>query len=146
MLKTAEQRRAEKTWECLQQFGADPSQWAASDKEPGKYLNALRQTAARIHVSGLGQSLAFLNSRKGAPSKLAARDLSRLVLAEMGLQANGAAAASTLIGTIRNGDIYTLMRATEEALAVIAWMSRYLQGAGVKPVESDDAEGDPEDG
>lgn len=130
MPETREQYRARETWATLTERFGEPTAWP-TDADAKPYLNALRQSAARIHISGLGQALVFLKTRNKDAPKRAAEDLASLVLAVMGVGIQNNAPADTLVNCIRNGDLLTLMRATEESLAMISWLCRYLQGAGV---------------
>lgn len=143
MLRTAEQRRASETWLELtdtERFGADPGQWQANCRAKG-YLTALRQTATRIYVSGLGQAIAYLRSRGDETPRQVAHDIAKLVLEQIAPNEHAAGdTALALIGVLREGDLILLMRATEEALGAVAWLSRYLQGADIEP--DDVEEGD----
>ena len=137
MPSTIEQKRAEGSWIAVtQRFGPQLDQHGALAK---RYLTAMRQTATRVHVSGLGQSIAFLRSRKDEGGRYAAEDLSSLALQALGRPlAQNADASLQLIRLIQNEDLIFLVRATEEIMGLIAWSSRYLQGAGIEV-------GDPED-
>ena len=127
-METTEQRRARETWQRLiAGFGA-PSEWKKPETGASDYLSALKSTPARIHSCGLGQAIAFLKSRKDDPSKKAAsaaRNVSELVLSMLGL------ADSDLIARIRQSNATFLFLATDEAIRVIGWLSRYLEGEGV---------------
>ena len=140
VIRTAEQQRAQQAWEALtDRFGEAPDDWKSS-KGAKAYLTALRQTSTRVHVSGLGQALAFLRSRDN-DGKMAATDLAGAVLTDLGLP-EGDDPALELISKIKDGDLILLMRATEEGLAYVSWLSRYLQGAGIEPddvIEEDNA-------
>lgn len=131
VIRTAEQQRAQRAWKALtDRFGAAPDRWNSNGGAKA-YLTALRQTSTRVHVSGIGQALAFLRSRDN-DGKMAATDLAGAVLADLGLPP-GDDPALELINRIKDGDLILLMRATEEAMAYVSWLSRYLQGAGIEP-------------
>jgi hypothetical protein len=108
----------------------NPSQWK-DDPNAKSYLRALKQTPARIHASGLGQAMAFLKSRGKDPAKWAAEDIGRLTLELLGH--NG----SDLLAKLEDEDSTFQFLASEEVLAVVGWLSSYLEGEGVKPGEED---------
>ena len=118
-------------------FGEDTAQWVNSATADG-YLKTLKQAPARIYTSGLGQAIAFVrahndpakNERERA-ARNAFDDLASLVLHFMDRPTNSNDASAVLIKTIRDGDLATMMWATEEALAIITWLTRYLEGEGV---------------
>jgi len=128
-MKTREQDRMEKTWRALSnRLGNEPERWKDKN-EAKKYLNGVRKTPARIHASGLGQAIAFLKSHKADD---VATDISKITLEML-----GTTDGTDLLGKIRSGDTAYLFLATDEAMAVCGWLSRYLVGAGVKPEEND---------
>lgn len=129
-MKTREQERMCCAWRQLtDRLGDNPQSWP-HEHNADKYLGALKKTPARIHTCGLGMALAFLRSRKSSePSRNAEEDLSRAVLSVLGIQ------DGDLIAQIRKGDNTFLFMATEEAIAIAAWMVRFLEGAGVAPKE-----------
>ena len=162
-MQTREQERAQRSWEALtadDRFGEglhiplEPAEGQTESEASKKqrtrakqYLNGLNRTAASIYVAGLGQALAFLWARH---KKIEAygdvgTDLSSLVLKHLaGPVHEGQPAPEALLGKIRDDDIWTLMMATEEALGLISWLKRYLEGAGVEP-EDPDAAAETED-
>lgn len=147
MLQTREQVWAGDCWGVLtptERFGSEPGEWKDKDGAK-KYLGTLKKTTSRIYVSGLGQAVAFVLARNepGDMEFNAIEDLSQLVLRCMNVEPADNHGAS-LIRTIREGDQFTLMQATDEALGIITWLTRYLEGAGVQP--DDIGEGDDQDG
>lgn len=139
MPQTREQRRARNCWFALETRFGPQNKW--KDKA-SKYLGHLRKTAARIHLAGLGQALAFLLSRKGdsgTDARHAANDVGRLVLLGVGEQPPECIdkSADALLEKLRDEQTtwhwYTL--STREAEVVIAWLTRYLEGAGVEAKE-----------
>ncbi len=56
-------------------------------------------------------------------------DISKLTLDRVGEQ------GSDLLGNIRSWHMSRLFYATDEAMAVCGWLSRYLSGVGVTVVE-----------
>lgn len=155
---TIEQRRAEAAWDTLTRedhFGTDLEKLNADGsiakpdlkanvKFAKQYLNAMRQTATRVHVSGLGQAIAFLRARKDEAPKAAANDLAYLTLRAME-QTNVVLNENTsleLIHLVQNGDLIKMMRATEEVMGLIAWFTRYLQGAGIEAGDDTDDDDD----
>lgn len=141
MIITGEQDRQRGAHETLRRrFGADEVDWAAVP-EARKYLGALRRTPARMHnTRSLGQALAFLRTRGGGEAKEVYEDLNTLVLARLGEPPGG-----DLLERARSGDFAFLARATDETVAVVSWMVRYLVGAGVRADEEEDGE-EPESG
>ena len=128
-MKTREQERMEKTWRALtSRLGNEPERWKDKN-EAKKYLNAVRKTPARIHVSGLGQAIAFLKSHKADDI---AADISKITMEML-----GTTDSADLLGKIRSSDATILFIATDEAMAVCGWLSRYLAGAGVKSEENE---------
>lgn len=139
MTKTLEQKRAEASWGALEgHFGNELQNLNNRGDLAKRYLTSMRQTATRVHVSGLGQSIAFLRSRKDEGGKLAANDLARLTLRAMGEQVQGVEPSLALIRMVQSGNLIQMMRATEEVMGLIAWFSRYLQGAGIEAGDTDD--------
>ncbi|MDH7570942.1 MAG: type III-B CRISPR module-associated protein Cmr5 [Armatimonadota bacterium] len=133
-MRTREQRRMELAWKALSSHGWFGSKDEASpnDKSAAEYLVALKKTPARIHACGLGMALAFLHSRSAKPAKDAAKDVERAVLEALGCTGEG----GDLLNEIRKRDAAFLFLATDEAVALIGWMTRLLEGAGVKSDES----------
>jgi CRISPR/Cas system CMR-associated protein Cmr5 small subunit len=143
-MKTREQERSSEVYAVLKnRFGEDSAKWHR-DTGAEKYLGTLKKTTARIYISGLGQAIAFVCARHDAQSteRQAVNELSDLVLVMMGLpglaRSNGETPSGALLRVIREGELETMMRATDEALAAITWLTRYLEGADVK---SDDTSG-----
>lgn len=137
MPRSSEQLRAQDCWNRLvSRFGDDPSQWRARGGAK-KHLAALKKTAARIYASGPAMALTFLVSRKGAEPKDAANDIAYLVMRRLPPQAAGNIddAAHRLIQTVIGGDMHGYALIADEALANIAWLARFLEGAGVEPDE-----------
>jgi CRISPR-associated protein Cmr5 len=128
-MKTREQERMQLTWERLtdeRHFGANVETWAKKEGAK-KYLTAIKKTPPRIHSSGLGQALAFLRSRGDTEAQKAEKDISALTLAILGKKER-----TDLLEFLRNSDASFLFLATEEAMLVCGWLTRYLTGAGVK--------------
>jgi CRISPR-associated protein Cmr5 len=125
-MTTLEQVRMRKAWEALvATFGAETHEWSGK-RAAEQYRNHLKSTPARIHTSGLGQALAFLKSRGDSAAANAYTDVSRLTRALLGTTPQG-----DLLNDIRSHDAPYLYAATGEALAVIEWLTRYLEGEGV---------------
>ncbi len=144
---TAEQRRARAAWDRLEEigrkWGVQGDNWKDC-RRAKTYLGALKRTACRVYVSGLGQAFAFLNSRNDETVKQAGNDLADLVLGGMGISAPAQSQCASLIGYLRRGGLLELMCATEESLALIAWLCRYLEGFGVTADEESQAEPEQE--
>lgn len=130
---TREQQRMQLAWEVLsQRHGEDSGRWKDKGKPVSDYLGALKKTPARIQSCGLGMALAFLHSRSQEAAKHAASDIEKATLKALGRGGQG-----SLLREIRTSDAAFLFLATDEAVALIAWMTRLLEGAGV---ESHDTE------
>lgn len=140
-MRIREQEQSLACWDALtstSRFGSDPSAWRTGQKDEAAYLAALKKTASRIYVAGLGPAIAFLRSRNKEINGKLADDLGRLVLTAMGRNA-GNDASGQLIGVLRQAsDVATVAWATEEALAACTWLMRYLEGEGVSPSEDED--------
>jgi CRISPR-associated protein Cmr5 len=124
--RTLEQQRAARAWACV---AAVKGMSYAAD-----YGQLAREAASLVQMHGLGQTLAFLMSKK--PKKLEevnahlqlARDLSRWV-------------SQQLLGTprddlrewiVRQASVAEYRRATLEALAFLAWLKRFAEAELVK--------------
>lgn len=138
-MRTREQDRSRECWEALvESFGEDSAAWQNGSQGERNYLAALKKTASRIYVSGLGPAIAFLRSRNAEPPKHVAKDIGKLVLGGMG-QNEGDDSSEELIRVLREApDVATVAWATEEALAACTWLMRYLEGAGVSPSEDEE--------
>lgn len=131
---TLEQTCSRLAWERLtNRFGNNPSQWQGNENAK-KYLSALKKTPARIHSCGLGQAIAFLNSRTEVPAVHAGADLSSVTLSLLDSQERD------LISLIRNCRSATFFLATDEATRAIIWLTRYLEGAGVRSLDNEDGD------
>jgi CRISPR-associated protein Cmr5 len=121
-----EQQRAAFAWQCVQ--AVQRTDFAS------EYGQLAREAASLVQMHGLGQTLAFLMSKK--PKKLEdvnahlqlARDLSRWV-------------SQQLLGTprddlrewiVRQASVAEYRRATLEALAFLAWLKRFAEAELVK--------------
>ncbi len=132
---TREQQRMRLAWDRLcSWFGTDDT--ASWPNKPGadKYLGALKKTPARIHACGLGMALAFLRSRTSQPEAVqAGKDVEYATLQALGYAKD----AHDLLNEIRERDASFLFLATDEAVALIAWMTRLMEGAGVSAKDED---------
>ncbi|MGD9496500.1 MAG: type III-B CRISPR module-associated protein Cmr5 [Armatimonadota bacterium] len=145
-MRTREQDRSLACWRALtSRFGEDYAAWREGRQDEAAYLAAVKKTASRIYVSGLGPAIAFLRSRKKPINGLLADDLAALALAGMGSPPQGITlpvaegSSLDLIRRIREAtDVATVAWATEEALAACTWLMRYLEGAGVSPSEDEE--------
>lgn len=125
-METLEQRCSRLAWDKLiARFGTHAETWKGQSKAK-EYLGALKKTPARVHNSGLGQALAFLRSRPEQAAVEAEQDLSELTLNLLGI------GSGNLLALLRGNDSGFLFLATDEAMRVIGWLARYLEGAGVK--------------
>lgn len=138
-MRIREQEQSLACWGALtSRFGDNSAAWRNGQHDEAAYLAAVKKTASRIYVSGLGPAIAFLRSRSKEINGKLADDLGRLVLAALG-QNVGNSASGQLIGLLRQApDVATVAWATEEALAACTWLMRYLEGEGVSPSEDED--------
>ncbi len=129
-MENREQQRMAQTWSTLTgRFDQDPSAWSDNDVAKG-YLRHLKSTRARIHTCGVGQALAFLKSRRNDNSaKAAVEDIGQLARSLVGLPG----APPDIFACLRAASTGEWALYTEESAQVVAWLCRYLEGAGVTP-------------
>jgi CRISPR-associated protein Cmr5 len=121
-----EQQRAAFAWQCVQ--AVQRTDFAS------EYGQLAREAASLVQMHGLGQTLAFLMSKK--PKKLEdvnahlhlARDLSRWV----GTQLTGQELDDLREWIVRHASVAEYRRATLEALAFLAWLKRFAEAELVK--------------
>jgi CRISPR-associated protein Cmr5 len=124
--RTLEQQRAARAWACV--AAVKGTSYAA------EYGQLAREAASLVQLHGLGQTLAFLVSKRpDKPGQVnahlhLARDLSRWV-------------SQQLLGTprddlrewiVRQASVAEYRRATLEALAFLAWLKRFAEAELVK--------------
>ncbi|MCS7257103.1 MAG: type III-B CRISPR module-associated protein Cmr5 [Thermomicrobium sp.] len=124
--RTLEQERAARAWECV---AAVKGTSFASE-----YGQLARETASLVQMHGLGQTLAFLMSKK--PKKQnevnehlqLARDLSRWVSQRV----LGESRDDLREWIVRQASVAEYRRATLEALAFLTWLKRFAEAELVK--------------
>ena len=123
-LRTLEQDRARRAWECIQEV---------ANKSPEikkKYGSLARKVPMLVLTNGLGQTLAFLKS-KGKGQKEDAHTillchLSKWVLHRLGVSENSK--GDLLEWVLRQDSNSTTYRhATLEALAFLNWLKRFAE-------------------
>jgi len=122
---TLDQRRAAHAWKAVEAVAANPK----ADK--AKYGIHSKKLPSRIVAAGLGQALAFLLAKNYCPDLLQA--LSHWVLNKKEYPAPPAKlpAADTLLRTVVNGDSDMLRLHTEESLAYLQWLVRFVEAQGL---------------
>ena len=123
MQQTMEQERARQAWNDV---------GSLSEQLGPKYGSQARKLPALIQINGLGQTLAFLNSK---PDNKAMRQiyahLSEWVMRQMG---NG----GDLLPAITRWSSDEYRRATGEALAYALWLRRFAEAKGWGESEEED--------
>jgi CRISPR type III-B/RAMP module-associated protein Cmr5 len=114
-IRTQDQKRAKFAWEYIERLQLTPEQ-----RE--KFSTACKQTASRLMNSGLPATIAF-NAAKGEDHHLRVNTaLSR----HLGATDDHGVFQQALIGA--NATAMTLRRHTEEAMALLVWLSRIADG------------------
>ncbi len=128
---TLDQRRAKHAWEAVQKARGRTGAHGKQDFE--KFTTEVKKLSMRIMASGLGQALAFLEAKKEVSGLLA--ELSDWVVERRGIRSGG---AGSLLRAVIEGDSDLLRRATDEALAYLQWLKRF--------VDAENLAGDPAEG
>jgi CRISPR-associated protein Cmr5 len=124
--RTLEQQRAAYAWACV--ASVKGMRYAAD------YGQLAREAASLVQLHGLGQTLAFLVSKRpDKPGQVnahlhLARDLSRWV----GTQLTGQELDDLREWIVRHASVAEYRRATLEALAFLAWLKRFAEAELVK--------------
>ncbi len=124
--RTLEQQRAAFAWQCVE--AVKRTDFAS------EYGQLARQVASLVQMHGLGQTLAFLMSKR--PEKAGqvnahlqlARDLSRWV----GQQLTGQEQNDLRDWIVQTATVAEYRRATLEALAFLTWLKRFAEAELVK--------------
>lgn len=119
------QERSLSCWLALahsDRFGPDVACWSENEKARA-YLTVLKRAGATLRVAGLGPALVRL--RNGSAE--AREDLERLLCRGLRL---GDADVLDLLRTSNGGPL--LLALAGEMAELCAWLTRYLDGAGVK--------------
>lgn len=134
--QTLEQRRAAALLTHVQ--GVQTGQDDAVKKE---YRRMVERLPVMILTNGLGQALAYLHSRAAGPNdaerpgrrqamQLVINHLQDLVLTVRGLYAG---LNDSLLASVCHGDREQLRLATDEALAVLTWWTKFTRAFLPKP-------------
>jgi CRISPR-associated protein Cmr5 len=121
-----EQQRAAFAWQCVQ--AVQRTDFAS------EYGQLAREAASLVQLHGLGQTLAFLVSKRpDKPGQVnahlhLARDLSRWV----GTQLTGQELDDLREWIVSQASVAEYRRATLEALAFLAWLKRFAEAELVK--------------
>lgn len=117
--QTLDQRRAAHAWAAVARIKDQPA--------GKKYGQQAKKLPMRIMTSGLGQALTFLHAKKYAPELL--QDLGEWVLIKRDnpISADTTLSPDELIKKIIGGDNLFLRRSTEEALAYLQWLARFVE-------------------
>ena len=121
---TLDQLRANHAWEAVQRAKAERGPHAA--QTPKKFGGQGKKLPIRIMASGLGQSLAFLKAKKGAPGLVT--ELSDWVAMRIKPRPGE---ATDLLERIIKGDSDFLRRSTDEVLAYLQWLTRFAEAEGL---------------
>ncbi len=128
---TLDQRRAKHAWEAVQKARRRAGAHARQDF--GKFAIEVKKLPMRIMASGLGPALAFLRAKQEVPGLL--EELSDWVVGKRGIGPGG---AGSLLQAVIEGNSELLRRATDEALAYLQWLKRFVDA------EEEQAEEEPE--
>ncbi len=114
-IRTLEQERAKRAWECVQQVKGEPF--------AGDYRTIAVKAPSLILTNGLGQTLAFLHSKRERDShRLLYKHLSEWVAQKLGVQGN-----DVLQWIAEDATVDQYRRATTEALAFLQWLKRFAE-------------------
>lgn len=122
--QTLDQRRASHAWSVVQR--AKAKQGPHQNQDPKKFGGQAKKLPTRIIAAGLGQALAFLKAKSYAPGLLA--ELQDWVTKRIPL-AQGE--PEDLLERIVKGDSDFLRRATDEVLAWLVWLNRFIEAEGL---------------
>lgn len=124
--RTLEQQRAARAWECVAAV--------KGTSYSSEYGQLAREVASLVQLHGLGQTLAFLVSKRpNKPGQVnahlhLARDLSRWV----GKQLTDQEPDDLREWIVCKASVAEYRRATLEALAFLAWLKRFAEAELVK--------------
>jgi len=126
---TLDQQRAKHAYDSVQKA---ISKLGAKTEKVKKFGGQAMKLPTRIIASGLGQAIAFLRAKKEAPELLDA--LSDWVLSRLDGASHHPHLVNdrSLLERIINGDADLLRRMTDEALAYMQWLKRFVEAEGLK--------------
>lgn len=122
--RTLDQRRAKDAWDAVRRLERHP------DNHAKEYAMEAKKLPMRIMAAGLGHALAFVDAKANAKPamKQLLVDLTDWVIGKRGLKGS---APESLLASIVAGDAIFLRRATEEALAYLQWLNRFVEAKGL---------------
>ena len=119
-MKSMEQKRAQKAWECVN----DAKQALKSNYDD--YKNLAKSAPALIKTNGLMQTVAFFKEKGKGHHKRLADDVMQWVWTHV-KRGNGNASYKDFMDWLVSTDVATYMAATQEALEILKWI-RHLAG------------------
>lgn len=123
---TLDQRRAHHAWQAVQNAKAKIG--PHSEQDPKKFGGQAKKLPVRIMASGLGQALGFLKAKDYAPGLLS--ELSDWVLVKRSSQQHQSQGVDLLQRIIQDNSDF-LRRATDESLAYLQWLNRFVEAEGL---------------
>ncbi|MCS7224469.1 MAG: type III-B CRISPR module-associated protein Cmr5 [Armatimonadetes bacterium] len=122
--KTLEQQRAKHAWDAIQKLlkSLEKDQ-KLSKEDKGAYAALAQKIPTLILTNGLGQTLAFLKSKKDNPHQWLLCHLSEWTLR----QVDPNASQQDLLEWVLEHDSNAYRRATVEALAYLTWLKRFAE-------------------
>ncbi len=120
--RTIDQQRAEAAWRAVERLkvGSD---------EADNYAREAKKMPVRIITAGLGQALAFIQAKHAKKNGLEnlSRDISDWAKKRLGTEMPD----DNLLQAIIKADSQFLRRATNEVLAYLGWLNRFLEAKGL---------------
>lgn len=114
LIQTLEQRRASKAWEFVNEV---------KDDIKSRYRSLALKAPVLILTNGLGQTLAFLKSKKENEHQLFYTHIQTWLIEETKIYES----SGDLLKKIMEGDSTKYRQATNEALAFISWIKRFAE-------------------
>lgn len=124
-----DQRRARHAWQAVQ--AAKLKQGDHEHQDPKKFGGQVRKLSVRIMASGLGQALAFLKAKGYAPGLLV--ELADWILDKRNNPDSQKQKPSdtALLDYVLKADALHLRWVTDEALAYLRWLARFVEAEGL---------------
>jgi CRISPR-associated protein Cmr5 len=115
-IPTLDQKRAQNAWETVKDKKGDNAK---------NFGDVCKQTSTRIQNSGLCPALAYLDSKK---EKDLSNELGSYLLSLGFIRGNQ---NDKVLQRLIQSDTYILRRATDEALAYLAWLARFADAGAL---------------
>lgn len=125
MARLAEQDRARHAFDCVQ--------GRKDAAKAGDYRQFVRGLPAMVQQCGLGQTMAFLASKRGGEHGMALLDLESWLGQWLARQFPLVRADKGVLAALMDGDGRQYRMATAEALAYLGWLKRFAEAAIGKP-------------